>query len=152
MHVGIAKLRWREKRYRHSRRMRNMQFYVSGKRVDVHYSNKWWTSCPTHIIVIGNREVWPVLYCGRQSFRFQWLMYGILFMYSSTSQKCFCHRIFFLNNGLQLPSCTSLISDLRFKLGIIKSLPGFVADSTRGVLSRGCTCPLFGSARLSAWF
>ena len=32
MHVGIAKPRWRGKRYRHSRRMRNPQFNVSGKR------------------------------------------------------------------------------------------------------------------------
>ena len=32
MHVGIANPRWRGKRSRHSRRMRNTQFYVSGKR------------------------------------------------------------------------------------------------------------------------
>ena len=32
MHVGIANSRWRGKRFRHSRRMRNPQFYVSGKR------------------------------------------------------------------------------------------------------------------------
>ena len=32
MHVGIANLRWRGKRSRHSRPMRNPQFYVSGKR------------------------------------------------------------------------------------------------------------------------
>ena len=32
MHVGIANMRWRGKRSRHSRRMRNPQFYVSGKR------------------------------------------------------------------------------------------------------------------------
>ena len=32
MHVGIANPRWRRKRSRHSRRMRNPQFYVSGKR------------------------------------------------------------------------------------------------------------------------
>ena len=32
MHVGIAKSRWRWKRSRHSRRMRNPQFYVSEKR------------------------------------------------------------------------------------------------------------------------
>ena len=32
MHVGIANPRCREKRSRHSRRMRNPQFYVSGKR------------------------------------------------------------------------------------------------------------------------
>ena len=32
MHVGIANPRLRGKRYRHSRRMRNPQFYVSGKR------------------------------------------------------------------------------------------------------------------------
>ena len=30
-HVGIAKPRWREKRSRYSRRMRNLQFYSSGK-------------------------------------------------------------------------------------------------------------------------
>ena len=32
MHVGIAKPRWRGKRSRHSRRMRNPQFCVSGKK------------------------------------------------------------------------------------------------------------------------
>ena len=32
MHVGIAKLQRRGKRSRHSRRMRNPKFYVSGKR------------------------------------------------------------------------------------------------------------------------
>ena len=32
MHVGIANPRWRGKRSRNSRRMRNPQFYVSGKR------------------------------------------------------------------------------------------------------------------------
>ena len=32
MHVGIATPRWRGKRSRHSRRMRNPQLYVSGKR------------------------------------------------------------------------------------------------------------------------
>ena len=32
MHVGIANPRWRGKRSRHSRRMRNPQFYVSGRR------------------------------------------------------------------------------------------------------------------------
>ena len=31
MHVGIANPRWRGKRSRHSRRMNNPQFYVSGK-------------------------------------------------------------------------------------------------------------------------
>ena len=32
MHFGIANPRWRGKRSRHSRRMRNPQFYISGKR------------------------------------------------------------------------------------------------------------------------
>ena len=32
MHVGIANWRWRGKRSRHSRRIRNRQFYISGKR------------------------------------------------------------------------------------------------------------------------
>ena len=32
MHVGIAEPRWRGKGSRYSRRMRNPQFYVSGKR------------------------------------------------------------------------------------------------------------------------
>ena len=32
MHVGIVKPRWREKRSRHSRLMRHLQFHVSGKR------------------------------------------------------------------------------------------------------------------------
>ena len=33
MHAGIANPRWREKRSRHSRRMRNPQFYLSDKRL-----------------------------------------------------------------------------------------------------------------------
>ena len=37
MHVGIANPRWRGKRSRHSGRMRNPQFYVSGKRPMVLY-------------------------------------------------------------------------------------------------------------------
>ena len=32
MHVGIANPGWRGKRSRHSRRIRNLQFYISGKR------------------------------------------------------------------------------------------------------------------------
>ena len=32
MHAGIAEPRWRGKRSRHSQRMRNPQFYGSGKR------------------------------------------------------------------------------------------------------------------------
>ena len=32
IHVGIANLRWQGKNSQHSRRMRNPQFYVSGKR------------------------------------------------------------------------------------------------------------------------
>ena len=36
MHVGIASTRWQRKRSRYSRRMRNPQFYVSGKRPMVH--------------------------------------------------------------------------------------------------------------------
>ena len=39
MHVGIVKSRWRGKRSRHSRRMRNPQFCVSGKR-PIHTSSK----------------------------------------------------------------------------------------------------------------
>ena len=35
MHVGIANPRWREKRSRHSRRMRNPQFYLSVQRTIV---------------------------------------------------------------------------------------------------------------------
>ena len=37
MHVGIATPWWRGKRSQHSRRMRNLQFYVSGKR-----PIRWW--------------------------------------------------------------------------------------------------------------
>ena len=36
MHVGFANPQWRGKRSRHSRRMHNPQFYVSGKRPMVH--------------------------------------------------------------------------------------------------------------------
>ena len=40
MHVGIGNLRWRGKRSRHSRRMRNPQFYVSGKRPIAHVHSR----------------------------------------------------------------------------------------------------------------
>ena len=40
MHVGIANLQWQGKRSRHSRRMHNPQFYVSGKRpMAAHFLN-----------------------------------------------------------------------------------------------------------------
>ena len=42
MHVGIANLWWQRKRSRHSRRMRNPQFYVSGKRPNGHCSHECW--------------------------------------------------------------------------------------------------------------
>ena len=51
-----------------------------------------------------------------------------------------------------LLSWTSFISDLHFKLGLIKSFPGFVADSTRGVLFRECTCPLYGGTLVTCKF
>ena len=46
MHVGIANLRWRGKRSRHSRRMCNPQFYVSGKRpIHNECMSSWYKSC-----------------------------------------------------------------------------------------------------------
>ena len=42
MHVGIAHLRWRGKRSRHSRRMRDPQFYVSGKRPMMYVPISFW--------------------------------------------------------------------------------------------------------------
>ena len=62
MHVGMAHPRWRGKRSRHSRRMRNLRFDVSGKRpmgsaeinwnngcrlVKVYYSYDWTQGCLT---------------------------------------------------------------------------------------------------------
>ena len=41
MHVGIANPWWRGKRSRHSRRMRNPQFYVSGKRSIGRFVGTW---------------------------------------------------------------------------------------------------------------
>ena len=41
MHVGFANPRWRGKRSRHSRRMRNPQFYVSGKRPFYYDISTW---------------------------------------------------------------------------------------------------------------
>ena len=49
MHAGIANPRCRGKRSRHSRRMRNPQFYVSGKRPMVEsYSTQCNTRWPRH--------------------------------------------------------------------------------------------------------
>ena len=45
MHVGIANPRWRGKRTRHSRRMRNPQFYVSGKRSMERVQNSSFECC-----------------------------------------------------------------------------------------------------------
>ena len=49
MHVGIANPRWRGKRSRHSRRMRNPQFYVSGKRPMIQKDIPY---CTSNIIVV----------------------------------------------------------------------------------------------------
>ena len=43
MHVGIANPQWHGKRSRHSRRIRNSQLYVSGKRA-IHFRS-WYKSC-----------------------------------------------------------------------------------------------------------
>ena len=53
MRVGIAKPRWWGKRSRHSRRMRNPQFYVSGKRLMPYYV-RWSTGAVCGIITITN--------------------------------------------------------------------------------------------------
>ena len=42
MHVGIANPRWRGKRSRHSWRMRNLQYYVCGKRPVLYCCCRWW--------------------------------------------------------------------------------------------------------------
>ena len=54
MHVGIANSRWWGKRSRHSRRMRNPQFCVSGKRPMIspcghHYNDITWTTLKSEI-------------------------------------------------------------------------------------------------------
>ena len=46
MHVGIANPRWRGKRPRHSRRMRNPQVYLSGKR-PMHFWHRGLPEPPT---------------------------------------------------------------------------------------------------------
>ena len=58
MHVGIANPRWRGKRSRHSRRMRNPQFYISDKRPMERHDN---------ITVVG---LWGVY---ANIFRVHWL-------------------------------------------------------------------------------
>ena len=54
MHAGITNPRWRGKRSRHSRRMRNPQFYISGKRaigfVADHLSTKTTGVC--HLVYV----------------------------------------------------------------------------------------------------
>ena len=64
MHVGIANLRWRGKRSRHSRRMRNPQFCVSGKR-PMCLQMVWCLSVPDYQGLYSlngktlyNREIW----------------------------------------------------------------------------------------------
>ena len=53
MHVGIAKPRWWGKRSGHSRRMRNPQFYVSGKSLMPYYV-RWSTGAACGITTIIN--------------------------------------------------------------------------------------------------
>ena len=57
MHVGIAIPRWRRKRSRHSRRMHNPQFYVSGKRpIDKNITSfNFYDPCPI-ISLVMNKE------------------------------------------------------------------------------------------------
>ena len=45
MHVGMANPQWRGERSRHSRRMRNPQFYISGKRSMASHTNCMWLCC-----------------------------------------------------------------------------------------------------------
>ena len=54
MHVGIANPRWRGKCSRHSRRMRNTQFYVSGKRPMVILQKR--SLHPTRLSAVGSRH------------------------------------------------------------------------------------------------
>ena len=61
MHVGIANPRWRGKRSRHSRRMRNPQFYVSGKRP----MYLWVKRQPKQFILFNLDSVLEVLYLRR---------------------------------------------------------------------------------------
>ena len=55
MHVGIANLWWRGKRSRHSRRMRNPQFYVSGKR-----PMPQWIHLPVFVIIRLPQYMWSI--------------------------------------------------------------------------------------------
>ena len=56
MHVGIAQLRWREKRTRQSRCLRNPQFYVSGKWPIVRVS----VCVRVHSIICSRKTGWTV--------------------------------------------------------------------------------------------
>ena len=60
MHVGIANPRWRGKWSRHPRRMRNPQFYVSGKRpmATNYYMNRWRVNTGIKCKWSVTRNVW----------------------------------------------------------------------------------------------
>ena len=66
MHIGIPDPRWRGKRSRHSRRMRNPQFYVYGKKpmASVNYG----LGTPIYHLTIwqGSLILWVVMEIGRQ--------------------------------------------------------------------------------------
>ena len=80
--------------------------------------------------------------------KYEWLMYGILFLHlftsSATSLGGFRPWDFCLNNGLHMWPWTASIPDLNSKL-IDKSVPGLATDSPRGVwCRRWTTCFLYG--------
>ena len=99
---GFLWSRWRGKRSRHSRRMRNPQFYVSGKKPMV--------ACPFRTMIALYR-MFTFIMC------LIWLMFGILFLYLSTSFVVSALGHSFSNNGFNNTEWTSFISYLHPNLG-----------------------------------
>ena len=76
MHVGITNLQWRGKRSRHSQRMRNQQFYVSGKRPIVTYL--YWSAAEYWTEFLSS--VWhPVINWTNADISYIWLLVNIFF-------------------------------------------------------------------------
>ena len=100
---------------------------------------------------------WPVLLghwmsytgCWQALLVMYWLVFGMLFLFLTSSLGCFVHGLCFSNNGLnKLPWTSYLHAILRITS---RGVSGLATDSPCGVWGRGWTtcllhdCPLFGS-------
>ena len=84
MHVGIDNMRWRGKRSRHSRRMRNPSFYVSGKRPMELTFGKRLGSCVTEApVIFYSKYMNSIQFCEFETLRDHTIRVFRLFFYLS---------------------------------------------------------------------